>query len=119
MKNSILSILAFAMLMVSCKKDEKLLTDQSSGNKTAVYYNGDIITMEGKKPTYAQAIVVKDGKILFVGKEEEAMKQAGSGHIMVDLKGKTMLPAFLDAHSNFLNVGFTASGWSGCQFCFN
>jgi predicted amidohydrolase YtcJ len=109
MKNSIVSILAFAMLMVSCKKDEKLATDQSSGNKATVYYNGDIITMEGKTPTYAQAVVVKDGKILFVGNEAEAMKQAGSGHIMVDLEGKTMLPAFLDAHSHFLNVGFTAS----------
>ncbi|WP_228515047.1 MULTISPECIES: amidohydrolase [unclassified Flavobacterium] len=109
MKNLILSILAFAMLMISCKKDEKLLTDQSPASKAIVYYNGDIITMEGKKPTYAQAIVVKDGKILFVGKEQEAMKQAGSEHIMIDLEGKTMLPAFLDAHSHFLNVGFTAS----------
>ncbi|KUJ59210.1 hydrolase [Flavobacteriaceae bacterium CRH] len=109
MKNTILSILAFAMLMVSCKKDEKQVTDQSSGNKATIYYNGDIITMEGKTPTYAEAVVVKDGKILFVGKEDEAMKQAGEGHTMIDLQGKTMLPAFLDAHSHFINVGFTAA----------
>ncbi len=74
-----------------------------------VYYNGDIITMEGKTPTYAEAVVAKDGKIIYVGKKSAAMKLAGANHTMVDLKGKTMLPAFLDAHSHFINVGFTAS----------
>jgi predicted amidohydrolase YtcJ len=46
---------------------------------------------------------------LFVGKKDEAMKQAGSGHSMKDLEGKTLLPAFLDGHGHFYNVGFTAS----------
>ena len=109
MKKSIASFFAIAMLLLGCKKEGK--SDAASANSGAaiVYYNGDIITMEGKQPTYAEAVVVKDGKILFVGNEAEAMKQAGEGHTMIDLKGKTLLPAFLDGHGHFYNVGFTAA----------
>lgn len=74
-----------------------------------VYYNGDIITMEGKTPKYADIVVVKNGKIEFVGKKARGMRLAGANHVRVDLMGKTLLPAFIDAHGHFLNVGFTAS----------
>ena len=80
-----------------------------SQQNTTMYYNGDIITMEGEKPIYAEAVVAKNGKIIYVGKKAEAMKVAGAKPNKVDLKGKTLLPAFLDAHSHFINVGFTAS----------
>jgi predicted amidohydrolase YtcJ len=56
--------------------------------------------MEGDQPEYAEALVVKDGKILFVGAKVEAMKQAGEGHQMIDLNGKTLLPGFIDGHSH-------------------
>lgn len=80
-----------------------------SQQNATMYYNGDIITMEGNTPTYVEAVIAKNGKIIYIGKSDEAMKQAGAIHIMVDLNGKTLLPAFLDAHSHFINVGFTAS----------
>lgn len=74
-----------------------------------VYYNGDIVTMEGKTPVYADAVVAKNGTIVFVGKKGKAMRRAGANHSMVDLQGKTLLPAFMDGHSHFLSVGFAAS----------
>jgi predicted amidohydrolase YtcJ len=85
-------------------------TTKNFGQQNAtVYFNGDIITMEGKNPIYADAVVAKNGKIIFVGKKSVAMKKAGAKHKMVNLQGKTLLPGFLDAHSHFINVGFTAS----------
>ncbi|VXB16824.1 conserved hypothetical protein [Flavobacterium sp. 9R] len=102
MKKSIITVFAIAMLLLACKKEEKA-TQSSNQGVAEVYYNGDIITMEGDKPTYAEALVVKDGKIAFVGSEDEAMKQAGEGHVMKDLEGKTLLPGFLDAHSHYIN----------------
>jgi len=63
-----------------------------------VYYKGDILTMEGDNATYAEAVVVKDGKITFLGSKDEAMKQAGEGHAMVDLEGKTLMPGFVEPH---------------------
>ncbi|MBK8442142.1 MAG: amidohydrolase [Sphingobacteriales bacterium] len=80
-----------------------------SQQKATIYYNGDIVTMEGKMPEYAEAVVAKNGKIVYVGKKAEALKLAGANHSMVDLKGKTLLPAFIDGHGHFVNVGFTAS----------
>jgi len=78
-------------------------------NSAIVYYNGDIITMEGDSANYVESIVVKDGKILFAGSQDEAMKQAGDGHTMVDLQGKTLLPGFLDAHSHYINALLVAN----------
>jgi len=66
-----------------------------------LYFNGDILTMEGEEPEYAEAVVVKDGKITFVGAKAEAERAAGAGYTEVDLQGKTLLPGFIDAHSHF------------------
>ena len=69
-----------------------------SQQNATVYYNGDILTMEGEKPSYAQAVVIKDGKILFAGNKNKAMIKAGKNPEMVDLKGKTMMPGFVEPH---------------------
>ncbi len=68
-----------------------------------LYYGGDIITMDGDKPQYAEAVVEKDGKIAFVGSKAEAQKKFANAR-MIDLKGNTMLPGFLDPHSHFMSA---------------
>jgi predicted amidohydrolase YtcJ len=92
--------LIMLLVFFNCKEQEK---NTSEVNGTTVYYNGDILTMVGETPNYAEAIAVKDGKIIFVGSSEEAMEVAGAGHAMVDLKGKTLMPSFIDPHSHFIN----------------
>ena len=87
------------ILLFSCKENKQKQIE----NNGVVYYGGDIITMVGQKPEYAEAIVVKDGKIDYVGSSSEAMIIAGEGHQMVDLNGKTMLPGFLDGHGHYIN----------------
>ncbi len=61
--------------------------------------------MEGDKPKYVEAVVVTDGKIVFVGSDSEAMKQKVASTVVKDLGGKTLLPGFVDAHSHFINSG--------------
>lgn len=90
----------FATVLFSCQDAGKRSAVDSNVSGVTMYYNGDIITMAGDSAQYAEAVVVRDGRILFVGAKEEAMKQAGAGHQMVDLKGKTMLPGFIDAHGH-------------------
>lgn len=80
-----------------------------SAETATLYYGGDIITMEGDSAQYEEALVVKEGKILFVGKKEDAMKAAGAGHQVVDLKGQTLLPAFIDAHGHYIQSLSVAS----------
>jgi predicted amidohydrolase YtcJ len=74
--------------------------------QTALYFNGDILTMEGDGPTYVDALVVKDGKIAFVGSMAEAERNAGVDARKIDLQGRTLLPGFIDAHGHIFNAGF-------------
>jgi predicted amidohydrolase YtcJ len=92
------SIITFVLLaLVSCKKEVANSAD-------AIYFGGDIITMEGNDAVYAEAIAVKDGKILFVGTKSEADKFHGDATEMKDLEGKTLLPGFIDSHSHLGNA---------------
>ena len=101
-KKTLLIIFGIA-LFHSCEESEKL-------NLSTMYYNGDILTMVGNTPNYVDAIVEKDGKIIFTGSSEEAMKVAGKGHNMIDLEGKTLVPGFIDGHCHFANFGAQAIG---------
>lgn len=65
-----------------------------------LFYHGDILTMEAK--LREEAVLIRDGKIVFVGGLSEAENMAGEDVEKVDLEGKTLLPSFIDAHSHFL-----------------
>ncbi len=68
----------------------------------AIYSGGDIVTVNDAQPS-AEALAVKDGKILFVGSKVDAEKRKGGATKVVDLGGKTLMPSFLDAHSHYIN----------------
>ena len=104
MKKTLLLVLG--VILLSCNENVK----KEAENTAVVYFGGDIITMVGESPEYAEAIVVKDGNISFVGSSDEAMKVAGKGHDMIDLEGKTLVPGFIDGHCHFANFGAQAIG---------
>jgi predicted amidohydrolase YtcJ len=80
------------LALVNCKKQEV------ANPADAIYFGGDILTMEGESATYAEAVALKDGKIIFVGTKSEAEKFHGDTTEMKDLKGKTMMPGFIEPH---------------------
>ena len=88
--------------LTSCNQNSKKNT--SSEFADAIYFGGDIITMEGNKAQYIEAIAIKNGKIILVGTKEEAEQLQDENTKMNDLKGKTLLPGFIDAHSHILTV---------------
>ena len=71
-----------------------------------LFYGGSILTMEGMQPKYAEALLVKDGKILFVGSKQQAERLATAQVQYINLNNKTLLPSFIDAHSHVNMVGF-------------
>lgn len=79
---------------------------QDAHASTTLYFNGDILSMEGDEPTYLEALVVKDGKIAFTGSKAQATVFAGEGASLINLQGKTLLPGFIDAHGHVYNAGF-------------
>ncbi|WP_250436607.1 amidohydrolase [Hanstruepera flava] len=91
-------ILLLPLLIASCGKDQK--NNPEKQEPATLYFGGDIVTMDGNEPQYAEAVVEQEGKILFVGKLKEAESQFKDAQ-KKDLNGNTMLPGFIDSHSHF------------------
>lgn len=64
-----------------------------------LYYGGDIITMV-KEDDRPEAVLIEDGQIRFVGGLAEAEGLCTEETEWVDLKGRTLMPSFLDGHSH-------------------
>ena len=75
-----------------------------SGDADLVLYNGKVITVDSTD-SIAQAIAIKDGKIVAVGSDSVALALAGGSTQRVDLKGLTVTPGLLDAHAHFAEGG--------------
>lgn len=74
----------------------------------AIYHGGDVVTIDDKNPT-AEAVAIKDGKIIAVGKKADLLKLKGNNTKLIDLGGKALLPGFVDGHGHCLYVGVQAS----------
>ena len=80
---------------------------QKPGAADTVYSGGVVITMNDQQPL-AEAVAVSDGKIIFVGSDEEVKAYLHSGTEQVDLQGRSLLPGFIDAHGHVSTVGLQA-----------
>jgi hypothetical protein len=99
-----LSVIALASGLVLTSGCSTVRPDKTADT---LYLGGDILTMNGEQPSYAEAVAVKDGKILFVGTKAEALKLKGDGTEIRGLSGKALLPGFLDAHSHYINCNYS------------
>jgi predicted amidohydrolase YtcJ len=70
---------------------------------TTVYLNGPIVTMNAVQPG-AEAVAVRNGRILAVGSATDVSAAAGTDATTIDLKGRALLPGFIDAHGHFSGV---------------
>jgi len=76
--------------------------------KTA-FINGKVFTVNDKQP-YAEAVVVEDGLIKFVGSTNKANNYIDDRTEVIDLQGKFMLPGFIDSHLHFTSGGYYLLG---------
>ncbi len=72
-----------------------------------IYVGGDIITINDKALT-VEALAVKNGRILALGKASELKELRDSNTRVIDLDGKTMIPGFIDGHGHVFNTGVQA-----------
>ena len=102
LKPTVLSI--GLMSVIGCTTMQTMTKDTS--NSATVYYNGNIITMEGDQPQMAEALVTQAGKIAYVGNLQEAQSKYKNA-AQINLQNKTLLPSFIDPHSHFDMVSNT------------
>ena len=101
MKKNVSSVLFGALLLSATA-----FTAQAAGGKAdAIYFGGDILTMATTDPSYAEALAVEGGKIAFTGSRDEALKLKGDATKLIDLKGRTLLPGFIDTHGHMVYFG--------------
>lgn len=83
-------------------------TAVGQGPADAIYHDGDVVTIDDKNPA-AEAVAIKGGKIIAVGKMADVLKLNGGNTKRIDLGGKTLLPGFVDGHGHCFNVGVQAA----------
>jgi len=72
-----------------------------------IWAGGPILTMNDKVMR-AEAVAESGGKIVAVGTKAQVMKLKGSNTQLIDLKGRVMLPGFVDPHGHMVMGGLQA-----------
>ena len=94
MKKSLIAIIT--ILLFSCNAKEKA---------DLLVYNATIYTVDSSFST-AEAMVVKDGKIIATGKMAD-LEESYSAKEKIDAAGKFIYPGFIDAHAHFVGYGMS------------
>jgi len=69
-----------------------------------VLQHGNIVTLEAAQPR-AQALAVKAGRILAVGSDADIAPYIDKKTQVIDLKGMTAVPGFIEGHGHFMELG--------------
>ena len=97
------TLLAATALLVLAACDKAGVSASASAGPDLIVHGGPILTMAGDAPAYAEAIAVKDGRIVQVGTEAAVMPTKDGHTIVKDLAGKLLMPGFIDPHSHFID----------------
>jgi hypothetical protein len=68
------------------------------------FLSGKVLTMD-ESESISESVAVKDGVIVFVGKNDDAEKFIGNGTMVIDLKGRLIMPGFIESHGHFYSTG--------------
>jgi predicted amidohydrolase YtcJ len=74
-----------------------------------VLYHAKVFTADPQNP-YAEAVAIRAGKIVAVGNLPEVLKAVSPSAERVDLRGKSLLPGFIDSHSHSIDGGLGLIG---------
>ncbi len=77
---------------------------QADGSASLILRGGNVITMDDTNPR-AEAVVIADDRIVYVGSDEGADAWLSSATRVIDLAGATVLPGLTDAHAHLMGTG--------------
>ncbi len=76
---------------------------QGAGTADTILINGKIATVDDRF-TMAQALAIKDRRIIASGSNDAVRKHAGASTKVIDLKGRTVVPGLIDNHSHWIRA---------------
>lgn len=74
------------------------------GPADRVYRNG-VIFIANAGNSHAEALAIRDGRIVYVGSNQALARYIGPATITVDLKGRFLMPGLIDGHMHPLEAG--------------
>lgn len=69
-----------------------------------ILVHGKILTVDAKD-SIAQAVAIRQGKIIAVGSDKKILQLAGSKARVIDLHGRTATPGLIDSHAHIATGG--------------
>jgi len=83
-----------------------LLSSLSASAQTPdlIMVHGKILTGDAKD-SIAQAVAIRQGKIIAVGSDKKILQLAGSNSRLIDLHGRTATPGLIDSHAHIATGG--------------
>jgi predicted amidohydrolase YtcJ len=96
MKKKIVFLFLFIFMFLASGCASK---SQETAAADLILSNGFIYTVDAGRTT-ADAVAVKDGKIIFVGSTADAEKYKGDATKVIDLKRQMVLPSFFEGHGH-------------------
>jgi hypothetical protein len=107
---NVMKLAAIAVIALSAGCGLAPSAPATESTADAIYAGGDIVTVNDSQPT-AEAVAVKGGRILAVGKREAIEKaHKGQATTLVELAGRTLVPGLFDSHVHVAQLGTQAVG---------
>ncbi len=77
-----------------------------AGSPTLILHHGKVVTVDAKFSIHS-AMAIEGNRILRVGPDEEVLNLKGPNTVLLDLKGKMVLPGLIDSHTHPLGAAMT------------
>lgn len=103
------SIALAAMIMLTGCQSMGPKASSSTQPAAYVFTNAKVYTVNEKQP-WAEAVVIQGNKIVYVGDNAGASAFVGERTEQIDLKGRMVLPGFVESHIHIVMGGATTSG---------
>lgn len=73
-----------------------------------VLLHGAIYRVSAQQPAWAEAVAIRGGKFIAVGRDAEVKRHIGPATTVVDLRGRMAMPGLIDAHAHPIDGAYEA-----------
>lgn len=99
------------LIILTCLSVQSVIAQSFVVTPDTIMVNGKVVTADNDDPeavTIAEAIAIRDGKIIAVGSNTEIRNMAVQGTEVVDVNSRTVIPGLIDTHTHLYetSLGF-------------
>ena len=82
------------------------VSQPSSGSADLILHHGKVATVDDRF-SIQEAVAVRDGRILEVGRNADVLKRRGPDTEVLDLQGRMVVPGLIDSHAHPIDASLT------------